>query len=515
MHPAARFSRLLALGSLLIGVGVRAQTLPDGFLSEQVVAPPFTGMPVSFTFLPDERQLLVERNSGAIRLSAVGSSASTVIHTVPDVEWTNAEQGLLGIAVDPGWPARPYLYVYFTHVDLEAHLIMYEASGDLTVPSSTAITLGNPYALLTDLPDQAGGHNAGTLHFGPDGMLYLSLGDDQNSCLAQDSTAANGSILRLDVSSMPGAGSGPPAKSEITPIDNPFPGPGEWAELMYAWGLRNPWSYTIDPLTGDLWVGDVGFDTEEELDWVPAASPGGNYGWPQREGFSNPMCCGNCGVGNTFIDPVYSYMHDLLPKTVIAGPRYRPVAGGSANFPESYHGSVFLAEWFDGWVRRLEFDGSSWQVAAPVPGQPTPENWGQTGQGTTDLQVGPDGALFLLTSVGNPRGLFRFYPDPSATGADAIAATASTAAAPNPALAGTGTTIRFEVARPGPVSLRIVDVAGRRVRTLLDASVGAGSRSVRWDGRTDAGELAAAGTYFWRLERAGEVPDLGKLSLVR
>jgi glucose/arabinose dehydrogenase len=513
MHLATRLCFSL-VAALLLAAGARAQNFPDGFNFEIVVNPPFTGGPVSFAFLPDERVLLVERNSGAVRLSAVGSGTSSVILVVPNVTWANFEQGLLGIAVDPDWPARPYLYFYYTHVDSAAYLTMYEATGALTNPSSTAITLVNPYHVFTDLPDEGGGHNAGTLSFGPDGMLYLSLGDDQSACLAQDTTTANGKILRLDVSSMPGAGTGPPPKADITPIDNPFPGPDEWAQLVYAWGLRNPWKFNIDPVTGDLYLGDVGFNSQEEVDIVPAASPGGNYGWPQREGFINPMCCGNCGVGNTFIDPIYSYWHDANPKAVIGGPLYRPVAGGSANLPAEYEGTYFFIEWFDGWIRRLEKVGSSWQVATPVPGQPSALNWADNITGATDMQVGLDGALYVLKSTGNPRGLYRIFPGPS-TGIDAVATSGAIAAAPNPATPASGTTIRFEVVHPGRVTLRILDVTGRAVRTLADGPLPAGARSVPWDGRTDAGTAAAPGTYFYRLERSGEEPALGKVSLIR
>jgi glucose/arabinose dehydrogenase len=106
---------LLALSALFVApTPGPAQTLPSGFTLEQVVAGPFAGEPSGFAFLPDGRILLLERNSGNVRLAAVGSSTSSIVLTIPDIEFT-LERGLLGIAVDPAWPARPYVYVYYTH----------------------------------------------------------------------------------------------------------------------------------------------------------------------------------------------------------------------------------------------------------------------------------------------------------------------------------------------------------------------------------------------------------------
>jgi glucose/arabinose dehydrogenase len=514
MRVARRLIGPLAVAGALAPSDAKAQLLPDGFSSTIVVGPPFSGNVVAFAFLPDQRRLLVERDSGRIRLAAVGSTSSTVIHTVPDVNWIEPERGLLAIAVDPDWPVRPYIYVYYTHVDSTAYLTMYQASGDLSNPGSVNVSLGAPFHLLTDLPDEFQAHNGGHLHFDANRMLYLSLGDDQRPCFAQDLTVPHGSILRLDVSSMPGAGSGPPPKADITPEDNPFSGPNDWARLRYAWGLRNPWSFSIDPSTFDLYVGDVGWNAEEEVDLIPSAKPGGNYGWPQREGFSNPACCGNCGVGNLFVDPIYSYPHDENPKTIIGGPLYRLVPGGAANFPVSYDGSYFFLEWWDGWIRRLEKKGAVWQVAAPASGQPSPENWAEGFACATDLQRGPDGALYVLRVSCSPGGLYRIHADPVTAVRD-VATDAVPKSEPNPATAGSGTTIRFQVSRAGPVTLRIVDVSGRSVRTLVAAAMPAGVHSVHWDGRTDDGSPASGGTYLWRLVTAGGEPVAGKISLIR
>ena len=161
-------------------------------------------------------------------------------------------------------------------------------------------------------------------------MLLLTLGDDGNPCATQNLDLMNGKLLRLDVSSMPGGGTGPPPKSSSFQLAIPSRVRETFAKLIYAWGMRNPFRFTVDPLTGDVVIGDVGFNAQEELDLVLAADPGDNFGWPQREGYAAQTCCGTCGQENEFTEPIYAYQHDeFLPKAVIAGPLYRQERGAS------------------------------------------------------------------------------------------------------------------------------------------------------------------------------------------
>src|SRR5262245_25869217 len=163
--------------------------------------------------------------------------------TVPNVNTTGGEQGLLGIAVDPGWPARPYLYVHYDRIGNQINLSRYTVGGDLSFTGNGALTIdpATRFDILTDIPDNATNHNGGTLRFGPDGMLYNSEGDDATGCPALDLTVLNGKILRLDISALPAGGGGPPAKSLITPADNPFVANANAnAKLVGYSGLRNP-----------------------------------------------------------------------------------------------------------------------------------------------------------------------------------------------------------------------------------------------------------------------------------
>lgn len=263
----AAAARLAAL-ALLAAAGdpgpALAQRVPTGFQIQSVVGGPFAPQVSAFAFLPDGRIVILEKDTGVVRLAAAGAVTSVPIDTIPEVTVAD-ERGLLGVAVDPGWPARPYLYFLFTHTGDALHLVLYTASGDLTAPSSTNLLLGSPFVLLDDLPDQFANHNGGTLRFGPDGFLYASLGDDSRDCDAQDPSLHKGKILRLDVSGMPGMGSGPPPKSALVAAGNPYFG-SDNARLLFAIGLRNPFRFSIDPVTNNLYIGDVGLGTWEEID---------------------------------------------------------------------------------------------------------------------------------------------------------------------------------------------------------------------------------------------------------
>jgi hypothetical protein len=347
-------------------------------------------------------------------------------------------------------------------------------------------------------------------------MLYLSLGDDGSACNAQDLAVLAGAVLRLDVSAMPGAGSGPPDKADITPSGNPFSGPGENERLVWAWGLRNPFRMAVDPLTGDVFTGDVGLVSFEEINRVPAAGPHGeNFGWPHREGYTDPGLGKTCGVNNTFTDPALAYAHGPVA-AVICGPVYRR-GSGPHTFASSYEGRLFYHDLYKGWIRAMIDSAGTWIPAPVVPGQANSTDWVGNFLYLTDMQVGSDGALYLMRLIppaGRPSGLYRIVPSlPVAAEAarPSSAGGASVRVSPNPAWAAAGT--RFRVITPpvAPSELRILDAAGRLVRTLPGGPV------VEWDGRGGAGSPAPAGVYFYalRVEGEGRPAATGRFVLLR
>ncbi len=493
--------------------GLQAQSLPTGFALQDVVLEPFVTFPVGFAFLPDGRILLLEKDSGNVRLAAAGANTSAMIATIPGIAGSG-ERGLLGVAVDPDWPVRPYLYFHGTYTDSTIHITMYTASGALSDPGSTSLTLGSPYVLLRDIRDLYNHHNGGTLRFGPDRMLYLSIGDEGASCEATDRNFLGGKILRLDVSAMPGSGSGPPPKSAITPPDNPFSGPTDNARLVYAYGLRNPFRFCIDPWSQDVAIGDVG-----ELDWeeidvaVQAGYSGDNYGWPAYEGLVARPCCGACLV-EPAVAPVHVYPNppDPASASVIGGPIYRRVHGSPSSFPFEYDGNLFYADHYGGWIRRLAGSGPSWSPAAPAPGQPNSLDWANGIRFISDLQVGPDGGLYFINmfSVSIPRGLHRIV-DTGTTDAASSRPASWVFVYPNPARPGSKITLVHRLPPGGSNWLRIFDASGRLVRSLHSLP----EESVPWDGLDEAGAPVASGVYVYRLGTGAEELGRGKLTLVR
>jgi glucose/arabinose dehydrogenase len=151
---------------------VAGSTVPGGFVHEHLVTGPFPEFVVGFDFLPDGRVLLLEKDTGVVLLARPGFPSVDSVFTVPGVNADFIERGLLGVAVDPAWPARPYVYFDLTHVSGVTRIVMYEVTGDLADPQSTALGFVNPFLLIDDIPDMWEIHNAGTLRFGPDGMLY-------------------------------------------------------------------------------------------------------------------------------------------------------------------------------------------------------------------------------------------------------------------------------------------------------------------------------------------------------
>lgn len=487
-------------------------TLPTGFTEEQVIGG--LTQPVGFAFLPDARVIVVEQKNAGMNTADIElvrmqpSVASATIFTVPDVRTAGGEQGLLGVAVDPGWPTRPYLYVYFDHTPGSfIYIRRYTASGALTDPTSLSIGLADPYNILTDIPDVQSNHNGGTVHFGTDGMLYASLGEDADFCNAQTLSLMKGRILRLDVSGLPAGAGGPPAKALITPADNPFVGdPSENARLVWAYGLRNPFRFTVDPWTGYLYIADVGQNLWEEMD--EARMGGINFGWPKREGAHTYAAGAGC-PGTNGTDPILEYNRSGFTASIIAGPLYRPVAGpaGIYDFPYTYYGDVFFLEYYQGFIRRYKQTSPGvWALADSVPGQPSASNWASGITNVSDMQTGPDGAIWYVKQSPGALRRIRGTPSSSVGGPSTLAAPApgaSLAVSPNPLRDSSEAEVRYTTPASGKVAVQVYTVSGERVATLFRGELAAGAHVARWDGRDARGGDAPTGVYFVRVEWPG------------
>jgi glucose/arabinose dehydrogenase len=379
------------------------QKLPAGFVHETLA----TGFdqPVGLTILPDSRVIVIEKVTGHVKVFAGGKVGT--LGTIPGVYSNYNERGLLGVEVDPGWPARPYLYFHHTvKVPPATWLSMFRIKGDLIHPGSTNLTLDQPYLIVADIPDVNEIHNGGTLRFGPDGMLYVSLGDDAFDCQAQETWAPQGKILRIDVSKLPGKGLGPPPITEIAPKDNPFPKQTLHGPLVWCYGLRNPFRFNIDPASGKLYIADVGSTRVEELN---EASGGENFGWPWYEGPYGWRSCPSNRPPNTL--PIAYYDRSQMNQaSIVSFTCYRNRLGGGGNFGNDYEGDVFYVDFFEGFVRRLKKAGGAWKPAPPVPGQPSAANWGEELRFVSDARVGPDGAIYYTGHFTTSLNRIRFQP---------------------------------------------------------------------------------------------------------
>jgi glucose/arabinose dehydrogenase len=260
--------------------------------------------PVAFEAPAGDDTLYVAEKTGRLK-SLRGGRTDTVLDLSGEVS-TGSEQGLLGVAISAD---RAYLYVDFTDRDGDTHVREY-ALRDGRADASTArevLTVDQPYA----------NHNGGQILFGPDGKLYIALGDGGSGGdphgNGQNLNALLGKLLRIDPRPSGGQPYGVPA-------DNPFAGrPGARGEI-WAYGLRNPWRFTFDRATGDLWIADVGQGAWEEIDRAPRSSKGGeNYGWNRLEG--KHQFEGAAPAGH--VPPIFEYSHAGGACSITGGYVYR------------------------------------------------------------------------------------------------------------------------------------------------------------------------------------------------
>jgi glucose/arabinose dehydrogenase len=498
---------LFVLGAVALGLPAAAfaQNVPTNFSSTPVVTG--LGEPTSFAFLPDGRVLLTEQRTGAVRMVVGGHIAATnPVLAVPSLNSSGNERGLLAIAIDPNWPASPYVYLYYSRIGSRMRLVRYEAIGDVSNPTGENLTLVNARLLMDDIPDNASNHNGGALRFGPDDHLYLSIGEDADRCSAQDSTRLKGVLLRLKVSDVPPGAGAQVLRSLITPLDNPLSTPDSNAKLVYAYGFRNPYRFHVDPQTGLVYVADVGEISLEEYDEVRA---GDNLGWPFREG-TEERAPGGCaepgGIGaSPYRAPIAEYTHSFGAAIMSAGV-YRPPVGGTEIWPTEYWGDAFYTDYYTGYMWRIKNTAGSWAPAAPVAGQPSADNWGLGFDSGSDYLVGPDGSMWWVQQFDPTFGSFSGslnrirYSGPAVSVPSAETGSLDLAAAPSPFT--TSTDLSFTLARGGNVRLAVFDVGGREVTRLMDGAASAGRTRLTWNGTDGSGRSAAAGVYLARLESA-------------
>jgi glucose/arabinose dehydrogenase len=327
---------------------------PDGF-GEILVAGGLS-RPTAMEFAPDGR-LFVAEQGGNLRVIKNGTLLPTPFVSL--AVNSDGERGLLGVTFDPDFAANQFIYVYYTTAASPVHnrVSRFTAAGDVAAPGSEAV--------LLDLnPLGAPNHNGGAIHFGADGKLYVGAGE--NAVPSNSQTLGNllGKVLRLNAD-----GSIPP--------DNPFYNQATGVNrAIWALGLRNPFTFAVQPGTGRMFINDVGQDSWEEID---NAMAGANYGWPATEGFFDQ------GQFPQYTEPVFAYGHgpgDTTGCAIVGGTFYDPAANP---FPADYAGTYFFQDLCNGWIRRLNpADGSVTGFATGLPAN------------LVDLKVDAAGSLYYL-----------------------------------------------------------------------------------------------------------------------
>jgi glucose/arabinose dehydrogenase len=294
MRLASVLAAVLAVGLLTTASG---PALGAESAFRRVVVARGLDDPVQVTSTRAEpRRLYVVEQRGTVRVLERGKLRAGFFLDVRSSVMAGGEQGLLGLAFDPKYATNRFVYVNYTDTNGDTRVVRYKTNGTRAIPSSARalLELDQPYS----------NHNGGNLVFGPDGKLYVGTGDGGSGGdpenRAQDMQSMLGKMLRLDVRR-----------------------PGSSPEIV-ALGLRNPWRYSFDRLTGDLYIADVGQNAVEEIDYTPSGTKGLlNYGWDVYEG-SERFEDKSPGPGR-LVFPVFEYGHDR-GCTVVGGFVYRGTA---------------------------------------------------------------------------------------------------------------------------------------------------------------------------------------------
>src|SRR5439155_1720559 len=350
-------TRSILLTLFLISISgflsARAATLPAGFAETQVA----NGLtsPTAMDFAPDGR-LFVCLQGGNLRVIKNGGLLATPFLTLT-VD-SSGERGLLGVTFDPNFASNNFVYVYYTVPGSPAHnrVSRFTANGDVALGGSELVLLN------LDNLSSATNHNGGAIHFGPDGKLYIAVGENANGNNSQTLANLLGKILRIN-------------SDGSTPTDNPFFNTSGARKEIWALGLRNPFTFAFQPGTTRMFINDVGQNTWEEIDDGVAGS---NYGWG--------ICEGVCSPPNAnFRDPLFQYSHGGIWCAIVGGAFYNPPV---VQFPTSYVGKYFFADLCGGWIRVFD------------PAHNTASDFASGISAPVDLKVAADGTLYYL-SIGS------------------------------------------------------------------------------------------------------------------
>ena len=350
-------------GPSCVGGGDQTLEMPDERIAAQLSLVVSTESATSALVTPSGALWVGERAGRIVEVQPNGEVVALLDLT--SVVSTEGEGGLLDFAADPGWGS---LYVSYTDASNVVHLVSYTfVDGVLMTDRATE---------HLKVPQPSPFHTGGSMAFGPDGLLYLGIGDgalpgdERAGQAAQDPGSLRGKILRIDPH---------PDGGYVVPAGNPYPESD--APSVWVTGLRNPWAFSFDPLTGDLWIPDVGEACWEEINRLSFADAGANLGWPLLEGTQQR----NGEKPPGYVAPAFEYRHIAPGSAIIGGVMYR-----GSSLP-GLVGRYVYADFGEGALFALTMDGSEisrvhrLDVSVPQP---------------TRLVARPDGEIIVVTISG-------------------------------------------------------------------------------------------------------------------
>ena len=390
---------LLFIATLaIVSSQVRAASYSKpGYYSETIASGLF--LPTAIDFTPDGRTIIGSKTGLVSIVEANGTVREEPFYTVSDIN-TTGDRGLLGIAVDPDFANTGYVYIAHTYENdpsnpdgsKTARIIRVTADGNTALPNSEVVILGtvggspsqpscDNFAVTDDcVPSNSLSHTIGGLRFGMDGKLYVSTGDgagftsaDPNAFLAQNIDSLAGKILRLNKDGSAAAGN--PLHTG-NPSDN--------RSKVYAYGFRNPYRFNFDYTTGELYVADVGWFTREEVNRVV---PGGNYGWPCREGLVASVggyeAMPGCPITTPLTDPIYDHPHENGVGAITGG-----AFATNPEYPDELRGNYIFADFTLDFMRILDIENGSVSSSIDIA-----TNTG----GPVEFKTDPDGYVQYLS----------------------------------------------------------------------------------------------------------------------
>jgi glucose/arabinose dehydrogenase len=387
-HPAAALAALAAIVLLDGGAGAQAR------LRTRVHATGFTS-PVAFIQDPTDRSVqFVVQQGGRIRAVRDGVVGEDFLNITSSV-LSGGERGLLGMAVAPDYATSGRFYVNFTNALGNTVIARFRRSPSDALAADPAsrfdLRLGTGQQPFIEQP--FANHNGGHLVFGPDGYLYIGLGDggsgDDPEHRAQTPGTVLGKMLRVDVNVADSHPAG-----YVVPADNPFAGgAGGTRPEIWSFGLRNPWRYSFDAGSGALIIGDVGQGSWEEVDYEPRGAGGRNYGWRNREGAHNNVTS-RPPAFQPLRDPIHEYDHSI-GSSITGGVVYRGSSLGAA-----HQGRYFFGDFISSrvWSIGLTINPATGEATASARTEHTAELGGTSElAGVASFGVDADNELYIVS----------------------------------------------------------------------------------------------------------------------